>query len=280
MKIGLNLWAYPDTTLLEEMFHQSSVAGFDGVEINLDERGYLTPETSKANVESIARLARRHNLEISSVCSGLFWKYSLTSDTESERKTGLAIVKRMVEVASWLGVARILVVPGAVENPFATPVPAPVPYDVAYARALAALKEVSVWATQHKVHVGIENVWNKFLLSPLEMRHLIDEVASPFVGCYLDVGNVLALGYPEQWIRILGEHIRQIHVKDFKKTAMHSGTFVGLLEGDVDWIRIREALKAIKYRGYVVAELMPLRIYPEQRILQTARVMSALFHER
>jgi hexulose-6-phosphate isomerase len=279
MRIGLNFWAFPDTTPLPERFRMAAEAGYDGVELNLDERGYLTPQTTRADVDSISGLAREYGLELCSLCSGLFWKYSLTSDTESEREAARGIVRRMVEVASWLKARTILVVPGAVENPYATPPPAPVPYDLAYSRSLSALKELAGVAAERDVHIGIENVWNRFLLSPLEVQRFIDEVASSHLGAYLDVGNVLALGYPDQWIRILGNRIRQLHAKDFKKTAMHAGVFVGLLEGDVDWNRVKHELLAIGYEGYVVAELMPLKIHPEQRVLQTAQVLSALFHE-
>jgi hexulose-6-phosphate isomerase len=107
----------------------------------------------------------------------------------------------MLEVASWLGVDTILVVPGAVDVFFKPDFPV-VPYDLVYERSFQALKELTPFAESYKVNIAIENVWNKFLLSPVEMKHFIDSIGSPYVGVYFDVGNVLRIGLPEQWIKI------------------------------------------------------------------------------
>ena len=110
-------------------------------------------------------------------------------------------------------------------------------------------------AEQFKVSIGLENVWNKFLLSPLEMKKLIDDIDSPYIGSYFDVGNVLINGYPEQWINILGKRIKKVHIKDYKLgTVPHEG-FVGLLEGDVDFPRVLNALHNVGYDDYLIAEV-------------------------
>ena len=116
--------------------------------------------------------------------------------------------------------------------------------------------------------------WNKFLLSPLEMRDFIDSFNSDFVGSYFDVGNVLLTGYPEQWIRILGKRMKRVHIKDFKKSTGTVEGFVDLLEGDVDFDGVKKALADISYDGYVTAEMLP---YQPGRPEKTAAAMKKIF---
>ena len=69
-----------------------------------------------------------------------------------------------------------------------------------------------------KVLLNPENLWNKFLLSPLEMRSFVDLFHSPWVGAHFDTGNVMQYGYPEDWILTLGPRIKRVHIKDFKRS--------------------------------------------------------------
>jgi len=179
-------------------------------------------------------------------------------------------------VASWLGCDTILVVPGAVSVSFA-PDLGVVSYDVAYSRALLSLKELAPFAESLKVSIGVENVWNNFLLSPLEMRDFIDEVGNPYVGSYFDVGNVLYSGYPEQWIKILGKRIKKVHFKDYKKAVGTLDGFVDLLAGDVNYPAVVGALNKIGYNDYVTAEMLPpYKCYPEQIIYNTSNSMNKI----
>jgi hexulose-6-phosphate isomerase len=124
------------------------------------------------------------------------------------------------------------------------------------------------------VAICIENVWNKFLLSPLEMRDFIDSFNSQMIGAYFDVGNVLLMGYPDQWIRILGKRIKRVHVKDFKLSVGTAEGFVDLLEGDVDFEAVKKALADVGYDGYVTAELLP---FEPGRPEKTAQAMKNIF---
>ncbi len=129
-------------------------------------------------------------------------------------------------------------------------------------------------AERYRVTIGIENVWNKFLLSPLEMRDFVDKIGSRYVGCYFDVGNVLLTGYPEQWIRILGERIKRVHLKDFKISIGNINGFCNLLEGDANWKEVIKALKEIKYDSYLTAEIVPpYRQYPQALIYNISKNM-------
>jgi hexulose-6-phosphate isomerase len=176
-------------------------------------------------------------------------------------------------VAKWLGTDAYLFVPGAVDV-FFLPDAEVVPYDVCYQRASEALRQILPAAEETGVAICIENVWNRFLLSPLEMRDFIDSFGSAMVGAYFDVGNVLLTGYPEHWIRILGERIKRVHVKDFKRSAGTAEGFVNLLEGDVNFETVKEALADVGYDGYVTAELLP---FAPGRPAKTARAMKKIF---
>jgi len=136
---------------------------------------------------------------------------------------------------------------------------------------------MSSLAKKFKVYIAVENVWNKFLLSPLEMRKFIDEIGSEYVVSYFDVGNVLISGYPQDWIHILGKRIKKIHIKDFKTEIGNITGFVNLLEGDVNWQAVISALKEINYDNYVVAELMPpFKHYSEMLIKETSLKMDKI----
>ena len=120
-----------------------------------------------------------------------------------------------------------------------------------------AVKKLAPIAEEYGVQIGLENVWNKFLLSPLEMRSFIDAVGSRWVGAYFDTGNVVYSGYPEQWIKILNKRIFKVHFKDYRRNPGGLNAFVDLLAGDVDWKAVRAAFEAIGYEGWAAGEMIP-----------------------
>ena len=189
------------------------------------------------------------------------------------RETILDFTQKALQVTQWLGTDAYLFVPGAVDV-FFMPEAEVIPYDVCYERAKEGISRLVPTAEDLGVSIAIENVWNKFLLSPLEMRDFIDHFDSENVGAYFDVGNVLLTGYPEQWIRILGSRIKRVHIKDFKNSIGTVDGFVELLEGDVDFEAIKKALAEINYDGYVTAEMIP---YLPDRPEKTAAAMKKIF---
>lgn len=237
----------------EKIFSEASKAGFQGVEIALGSNG-ITMDTADSELISLKALAAQYGLEICSVACGLFFENPLTADDPDVRARGRSIAKREIDIASILGCDTVLVVPGAVSLPW-NPDFAKVPYDVAYIRALDAVRYLSQYAEKKKVCIGIENVWNRFLLSPLEMRDFIDKTGSDYVGSYFDAGNVLLCGHPEQWVEILGKRIKKVHIKDFKVSVGNLSGFVPLLEGDLDFPVLMSALRSIGYDGWITAEV-------------------------
>jgi L-ribulose-5-phosphate 3-epimerase len=269
---GINQWCFPDGTSLEDVFGHSSKAGFDAVELNLYAPGEvgLTMETTSAEAEKIGQMAKSHGIQLRSLSTGLMWHNSLSSEEESVRAQGRKIVEKQIELASVLGIDTILCVPAFVKKEGDNS------YDTAYRRSQEELTKLVPFAEKHQVHIGIENVWNKFLMSPLEMARYIDELGSSYVGAYFDVGNVLNFGFPEQWIRILGRRIRKVHVKDFKTSVGNINGFVPLLAGDVDWPEVRKALQEIGYTDTLTAELSWYASSPNQTAYDTARHLAII----
>jgi hexulose-6-phosphate isomerase len=173
-------------------------------------------------------------------------------------------VKKQIDCAAALGADTILVVPGWVGAPFAQGV---VRYDRAYENAQRALSALAPLARAAGVAIAVENVWNKFLLAPLEMRRFLDEIGSPAVGAYFDVGNIVYIGYPDQWIEILGPRIKKVHFCDYRADQAGLGAFVDLLAGDVDYRAVMGALGSVGYDDYVTVEFLPnYRAFPYQSI--------------
>ncbi len=275
MKKGISIWSFAGGTI-EENFKLAKDAGFDGVEVALAEDGEINLNSTEADLLKIKELAKTIGIELYSVASGLYWQYSITSDSESQREKAKACVRKQLWTASVLGCDTILVVPGAVSVSFA-PELGVVDYATAYERSLAAFKELAKDAESYKVSIALENVWNNFLLSPLELRDFIDKVGSPYVGSYFDVGNVVYSGYPEQWIKILGNRIRKVHFKDYKKSVGSLDGFVDLLAGDVNWPEVTRALAAIGYDGWVTGEMLPpYTHYPETILYNTSNSMDKI----
>lgn len=266
MKKGINAWSFPAGMGTKDCIRLAKSAGFEGIELALAEEGELSLDSGKAEVTELRAFAHDTGIELTSLASGLYWTYSLTSNSESTRSKALDIGRKQLETAAQLGVDTILLIPGAVGVDF-IPGSEVVPYDVAYDRAQVAVTQLATMAAEYKVNIGIENVWNKFLLSPLEMRRFIDEIGSPWVGSYLDIGNTLLTGYPEHWISILGERIKKVHFKDYRRQAGGLHGFVDLLAGDVDYPSVVAALTAAGYDGYVIAEMIPNYIHHTEQII-------------
>jgi len=277
MKISASYWMFEGgleaKRPIAEAMREAKELGFDAIELAIASKGVLTHEVTQAQCENIAATAQKIGIEISSVASGESWACSPTANDPEVRKKIIDFTCKALQVTEWLGSDVYLFVPGAVDV-FFLPDAEVISYDVCYERASEAVKQILPTAEKTGVTMCIENVWNKFLLSPLEMRRFIDSFSSKMVGAYFDIGNVLLTGYPEQWIRILGKRIKRVHVKDFTRSVGTVEGFVDLLEGDVDFQSVKEALADIGYDGYVTAELLP---FEKGRPAKTAQAMKTIF---
>lgn len=256
-----------------EAMKKAKDLGFDSIELCIASQGVLTHNTSQTECEDIAATAANIGVEISGLASGESWTCSPTSNDPKTQEQITEFTQKAVQIARWLGTDAYLLVPGAVDV-FFLPEADVIPYDICYQRAVSFVSGLIPTAEECGVTLCIENVWNKFLLSPLEMRDFIDQFNSDKIGSYFDVGNVLLIGYPDQWIKILQNRIKRVHIKDFKKNIGTAEGFVDLVEGDVDFNAVKEALQAISYNGYVTAEMLP---HQAGRPEKTAAAMKQIF---
>ena len=277
---SINYWAFPGGLEGEkdigECFEEAKEAGFEAVELCCGDTGKLSLRNTEKQCLRIRNKAESVGVQIASLASGVYWDYNLGCNKVMVRNRAEQATRKMLQIAAWLGTDAMLFIPGAVDV-FFNPEADVIPYDILLARVKQGMKRLLRTAEQCKVALCVENVWNKFLLSPIEMRDFIDGFDSEFVGSYFDVGNVLAFGYPEQWIRILGKRIRRVHVKDYRISAGDADGFCDLLEGDVNWPEVGKALRAIGYDGYCTAEMIPLyHHHPMVRIKNTSNAMDAI----
>jgi L-ribulose-5-phosphate 3-epimerase len=247
---GINQWVFAPTTGWEAVLRETRAAGFQALELNLEAEGpVLTVETPETRLRQFRTEAEAAGVALPSVSTALYWTYPLTDNNPQVRSRAMEIARRQIAAAAALGAEVVLIVPGLV-----TP---EVSYDAAYDRAQEALSRLAPEAKAAGVTIGVENVWNKFLLSPLEFRRFLDEIGSPAVGAYFDAGNVLVNGFPAHWIQILGHRIKRVHIKDFRVQVGTLDGFVPLLAGDMDWSRTLGALRAIQYQGPITVEVAP-----------------------
>lgn len=278
---GMNVWSLPAGLTIEEQFKLTKDAGFDTIELNLSEAQAaetivskdlalndsptLTTEVTAEELANIKALSEKYELPITSISTALHWSYPLTSADEATRQKGMDVVKKMIDVCLALGGDTVLVVPGLV-----TPTDG---YEVCYDRSLAAFKELAPYAEEKNIAIGIENVWNKFLLSPLETRDFIDKIASSHVGMYFDAGNVLQFGFPDHWVRILGDRIKKVHVKDFNTSIGNITGFTSLLNGNLNWKTLVASLHEVGYEGPLTCELSAYQENGQQLAYDTSRAL-------
>jgi L-ribulose-5-phosphate 3-epimerase len=223
-----------------EKFQAVKNAGFDGVEVN-----------SHLDRNEVLKARDATGLAIPSVCDAMHWKLALSDPDPAIREQGVDALKLSLEDAAAYGADTVLLVPGRVNDI--------VSYDDCWNRTVAELKKVIPVAINLKVKIALENVWNNFLISPMEAASFVDQFKTPYVGFYFDIGNVLVYGWPEQWIKILGRRIAKVHIKEFSrkiadKQGKGAGFGVKLQEGDVNWSAVMNALDSIGYSGWTTIE--------------------------
>jgi hexulose-6-phosphate isomerase len=256
MKTAYSLFSFAPDDKPAELFPLIAKAGYRGAEPVVSDSGYLNPSLSDDDILALRKLAQKSGLAIPSVGAWNLWENNLVSDSAETRERARNIIRFQLRAARILGADTILVVPGYVGTEFASK-PERIRYDIAWERAAEAFAVLAGDAEREGVKIGIENVWNRFLLSPIETARLIDEVGSPFFGAYFDVGNIIYIGYPEQWIEILGKRIFKIHLSDYRFNQAGLGAFVDLFAGDVDFVKVAKALKDVGYDDWLTVEMLP-----------------------
>lgn len=277
---SINAWSYPggleNSLGHAEFFAKAKRDGFEAVEVCIGHEGVLNVDSSEADCRAILEAADAAGVTVASVASGTYWARAVGDTDPATRHAAIEDLQKMVRITGWLGCRTLLTIPGAVDV-FFLPDRAPQPADQVLENAREGLRACLKAAEEAGVIMGIENVWNRLFYSPTELRDFIDSLESTHVGAYFDVGNVLAYGYPEQWLRILGHRVAGIHLKDYRKNVGTAEGFVDLLEGDVNWPDVMAAIQEIGYEGPLVAELIPLyRHHPEVRCRNASNAMDHL----
>jgi hexulose-6-phosphate isomerase len=221
------------------------------------------------DLADIKRAAELAGVRIISISTMQLFHYPLSSPIPAIRERAIDIVKKMIDAMVYLGGDLVLVAPGMVTSE--------VSYQTAWQNARRALQMILPYAAERQIGLGIENIWNKFLLSPLEFVDFIDSFDSPWLGAYFDVANILQYGYPDHWIEDLGNRLKRIHFKDYRQDIGGVAGFTNLLQGDVPWDRVIKALNKINYRGWIVAEVTPYQSAPEQALKDTHSALEAIF---
>lgn len=230
-----------DGSLLDK-FKAVKELGYDGIE--LDSPGLNRDEAKKARDEA--------ELPIHGVVDSVHWSDTLSHPDPAVRERGVSALKIALADAKAIGATSVLLVPAVVNKE--------VSYADAYTRSQAEIKKALPVAEELGIRLLLENVWNNFLLSPLETARYLDELESPMAGSYFDVGNVVRYGWPEQWVRTLGKRIVKLDIKEYsRKLEADQGVWKGfnaeLLEGDCDWPSVMKALGEIGYSGWGTAEV-------------------------
>ncbi len=243
MKIGITQIILGDMSL-EDTLTLCRDAGYEAVELVFSHDKDLRVDMDDGELARVGEQCAAAGVEIGSVIAQPKERGNLLSSDASEREVCVRRLRRSVEIAAVLGVDGVLLHPGQLAVDAS--------YQEVWNHLRDALVAMAPFAEEKGVAIGIENVWNKFLLSPLEARLFVDEVGSDWVGIYLDTANMMAYGYPEQWIRELGSRIKKVHFKDFKRREHQ---FVNLLDGDTDWPGVMRELRAIGYDSTLIHEV-------------------------
>lgn len=230
----------PKNLSILERLKLAKAAGFEGVEPNTI--------TSPDDVQEFKEASRSTGVKIHSIMNSDHWRYPLTDNDPEVVKKCIEGIKTSLRNAHELGADTVLLVPGIV-------VP-DVRYVDVYKRSQKQIRELMPLARELKVVIAIENVGNRFLLSPLEFVRYIDEFESPYVKAYFDIGNVVSSGFPQDWIRTIGNRLVKVHIKRFEPGVDHPkfDSKDRRTQG-INWPDVRSALREVAYGGWVSAEV-------------------------
>lgn len=241
---GILLSMLPQSMPHVDRFKMALDCGFQSMECGT--------EPNQATADLIKEASVKTGMPIHSVMNMAHWQNPLNSPDPAVVEKSLEGMRTSLRNAKFWGAGTVLLVPAVVNEKLT--------YPEAWSRSQAQVKKLIPLASELKVVIGIENVWNKFLLSPMEMANYVDSFKSPWVKAYFDVGNILLYGYPQDWIRTLGNRICKVHLKDFSfrnnpQIKKRVADFVNLREGDLDWKAVHQALADIGYKGDATVEL-------------------------
>ena len=244
LKKSLGFGMIKEDLSLADKFKLAKDLGFDGIELN-------SPTDFKKS--EIIEAKAKSGIELPSVVNKDHWAKPLSDPDPQVREQCIQSVAQSLQDIKDFGGDTVLVVPGVVNEK--------VSYEQAYNTSLDSIRKLIPYAEKTGMQIGLENVWNNFILSPVEAKRFIDEINHPLVGWYFDIGNILRYGWPEHWIKTLNSRIMKLHIKEFSRELMNkeglwAGFKVDLLEGDNNWPVVMKTVSEINYKGgWLTAEV-------------------------
>ena len=260
---------------IESALSQTKKNGFDALELSVSSEGVINTNTSKAECEIIRKKIDDSGIFVDSIATGMSWGVSPTSNDRSIREKSIKLHQDALKVASFLDCKALLFVPGVVKSPISPDI---VRYDKALNRLREAINQMLPIAEDLNVDLCMENVWNGFFYSPIELRDFVDSFDSDRLGVYLDIGNLIGYQqYPPHWVELLNSRIKRVQIKDFQENFDWTGSFsfCDIGAGDVPWKETIAALNAIQYKSTIIAEMLP---WDETILSRTSAAMDQLFN--
>ena len=260
---------------IESALSQTKKNGFDALELSVSSEGVINTKTSKAECEIIRKKIEDSGVFVDSIATGMSWGVSPTSNDKSIREKSIRLHQDALKVANYLDCKALLFVPGVVKSPISTDI---VRYDRALDRLREAINQMLPIAEDLNVDLCMENVWNGFFYSPIELRDFVDSFDSDRLGVYLDIGNLIGYQqYPPHWVELLNSRIKRVQIKDFQENFDWTGSFsfCDIGAGDVPWKETIAALDAIQYKSTIIAEMLP---WDETILSRTSAAMDQLFN--
>lgn len=254
---------------------QTQSNGFEALELSVSNEGVINTNLSESECGAIRQKINDSGVFVDSIATGMSWGISPTSDDVEVRKNSIKLHQDAIRVASYLDCNALLFVPGVVKSPIS---PEIVRYDRALDRLREAINQMLPIAEELDVDLCMENVWNGFFYSPIELRDFVDSFESDKLGVYLDIGNLIGYQqYPPHWIELLNSRIKRVQIKDFQENFDWTGSFsfCDLGAGDVPWKETVSALKSIQYKSTIIAEMLP---WDETILSRTSVAMDQIFH--
>ena len=253
---------------------QTQSNGFEALELSVSNEGVINTNLSESECSTIRQKIDDSGVFVDSIATGMSWGISPTSDDAEVRKNSIKLHQDAIRVASHLDCKALLFVPGVVKSPIS---PEIVRYDRALDRLREAINQMLPIAEELDVDLCMENVWNGFFYSPIELRDFVDSFESDKLGVYLDIGNLIGYQqYPPHWIELLNSRIKRVQIKDFQENFDWTGSFsfCDLGAGDVPWKETVSALKSIQYKSTIIAEMLP---WDETILSRTSVAMDQIF---
>ena len=259
---------------IESALIQTQSNGFEALELSVSNEGVINTNLSDSECSAIRQKINDSGVFVDSIATGMSWGISPTSDDAGVRKNSIKLHQDAIKVASHLDCKALLFVPGVVKSPISPEIDR---YDRALDRLREAINQMLPIAEDLDVDLCMENVWNGFFYSPIELRDFVDSFESNKLGVYLDIGNLIGYQqYPPHWVELLNSRIKRIQIKDFQENFDWTGSFsfCDIGTGDVPWKETISALKSIQYKSTIIAEMLP---WDETILSRTSAAMDQIF---